>query len=100
MVSSVSILAKNDWTLVPYTTNMAHEPVNSRLIGFKLNDTQTTERGNAETLALPAPWRIAEDESLPINYDAVVSAVSQPITEQDVLSVVFVLKWAEEQPYG
>ena len=38
--------------------------------------------------------------SLPIDYDAVVSAVSQPVTEQDVLSVVFVLEWAKEQPYG
>ena len=30
-----------------------------------------------------------------LSYDAVVSAVSQPVTEQDVLSIVFVLEWSE-----
>ena len=29
-----------------------------------------------------------------INYDAVVSAVSQPVTGQEIMSVVFVLEWA------
>ena len=38
----------------------------------------------------------AENGKLPLSYDAVVSAVSQPVTEQDVLSVVFVLEWKGE----
>ena len=54
------------------------------------------KNGNAETFNLIAPWMIAENGRLPISYDAVVSAVSQPVTEQDVLSVVFVLEWKGE----
>ena len=94
VVSSVSLSAKNGWQLVPYTTDMAHEQVDAKLLGFRLNNTQTTKTGSTETPALSSPWQIPESGGLPINYDAVVSAVSQPITEQDVLSVVFVLEWA------
>ena len=100
IVSSVSISTKNGWQLVPYTTDMAHEKVDAQLLGFKINDALTNKIGDAETFSLTAPWTIAENGKLPIDYDAVVSAVSQPVTEQDVLSVVFVLEWAEEQPYG
>ena len=96
VVSSVSISTKNGWQLVPYTTDMAHEKVDAKLLGFKINDAQTNKTGDAETFTLSAPWTIAENDRLPINYDAVVSAVSQPVTEQDVLSVVFVLEWKGE----
>jgi hypothetical protein len=75
---------------------MAHEKVDAQLLGFKINDAQTSKNGNAETFNLIAPWMIAENGRLPISYDAVVSAVSQPVTEQDVLSVVFVLEWKGE----
>ena len=96
IVSSVSISAKNGWQLVPYTTDMAHEKVDAQLLGFKINNAQTSKTGDAETFALSAPWEITENGRLPISYDAVVSAVSQPVTEQDVLSVVFVLEWKGE----
>jgi len=56
----------------------------------------TNKIGDAETFSLTAPWTIAENGKLPIDYDAVVSAVSQPVTEQDVLSIVFVLEWKED----
>ena len=94
VVSSISISTKNGWQIVPYTTDMAHEKVDAQLLGFQINDAQTSKTGNAETFALSAPWEIAENARLPIVYDAVVSAVSQPVTEQDVLSIVFVLEWA------
>ena len=96
IVSSISISTKNGWQLVPYTTDMAHEKVDAQLLGFKINNAQTSKTGDAETFTLSAPWTIAENDRLPINYDAVVSAVSQPVTEQDVLSVVFVLEWKGE----
>ena len=96
IVSSVSISTKNGWQLVPYTTDMAHEKVDAQLLGFKINNAQTSKTGDAETFTLSAPWTIAENDRLPINYDAVVSAVSQPVTEQDVLSIVFVLEWKGE----
>ena len=96
IVSSVSISAKNGWQLVPYTTDMAHAKVDAKQLGFKINDSVTTKTGDAETFSLTSPWKIAENGKLPLSYDAVVSAVSQPVTEQDVLSVVFVLEWKGE----
>ena len=96
IVSSVSISTKNGWQLVPYTTDMAHEKVDAQLLGFKINGAQTTKNGNAETFALSAPWEIAENSRMTLSYDAVVSAVSKAITEQEVLSVVFVLEWRGE----
>ena len=93
IVSIVSISTKNGWQLVPFATDMAHEKVDAQLLGFKINNAQTSKAGDAETFNLTAPWMIAENGRLPIDYDAVVSAVSQPVTEQDVLSVVFVLEW-------
>ena len=43
VVSSVSISTKNGWQLVPYTTDMAHEKVDAKLLGFKINDAQTNK---------------------------------------------------------
>ena len=96
IVSSVSISTKNGWQLVPYTTDMAHAKVDAKQLGFKINDSVTTKTGDAEAFSLTSPWKIAENGKLPLSYDAVVSAVSQPVTEQDVLSVVFVLEWKGE----
>ena len=96
IVSSVSISTKNGWQLVPYTTDMAHAKVDAKQLGFKINDSVTTKTGDAETFSMTSPWTIAENGKLPLSYDAVVSAVSQPVTEQDVLSVVFVLEWKGE----
>ena len=96
VVSSVGISTKNGWQLVPFDTDMAHEKVDAQLLGFKINDSETTKTGDAETFSLTSPWTIAENGRLPINYDAVVSAVSKAITEQEVLSIVFVLEWGGE----
>ena len=96
VVSSVGISTKNGWQIVPFSTDMAHEKVDAKLLGFKINGAQTTKNGNVETLALTAPWTIAENGRLPLTYDAVVSAVSKAVTEQEVLSVVFVLEWGGE----
>ena len=96
IVSSVSIFTKNGWQLVPFDTDMAHAKVDAKQLGFKINDSVTTKTGDAETFDLNTPWQIAENTRLSIDYDAVVSAVSQPVTEQDVLSIVFVLEWGGE----
>ena len=96
VVSSISINTKNGWQLVPFDTDMAHAKVDAKQLGFKINDSVTTKTGDAETFSLTSPWTIAENGKLPLSYDAVVSAVSQPVTEQDVLSVVFVLEWKGE----
>ena len=96
IVSSVSISTKNGWQLVPYTTDMAHAKVDAKQLGFKINDSVTTKTGDAEIFSLTSPWEIAENSRLPISYDAVVSAVSKAVTEQEVLSIVFVLEWGGE----
>ena len=96
VVSSVSISTKNGWQLVPYTTDMAHEKVDAKLLGFKINDAQTNKTGDTEIFSLTSPWEIAENSRLPLSYDAVVSAASKAVTEQEVLSIVFVLEWGGE----
>ena len=72
---------------------MAAEKVDSRKIGFSINSAQSRTTGTEEALPLGGGWRIPCGEALPLRYDAVVSAASQPISEQ-VLTVVFVLEWA------
>ena len=96
IVSNGSISTKNGWQLVPFDTDMAHAKVDAKQLGFKINDVQTSKTGDTETFSLTSPWTIVENARLPIDYDAVVSAVSQPVTAQDVLSIVFVLEWGGE----
>ena len=91
-VSSVTLRTENGWTLVPFSTNMATEKVDSRKIGFSVNGAQSRTTGAEEALPLGGGWRIPDGEALPLHYDAVVSAASRPISEQ-VLTVIFVLEW-------
>ena len=93
-VSSITAATQNGWKLVSWDTDMAREKVDTHLIGFSLNGTETTGKGNSEGLSLSGDWTIPQDGSLPLRYDAVISALSQPVTDQTVLSVVFVLEWA------
>ena len=93
-VSSVTLTAENDWTLVPYASDMSHAKVDSNQIGFKINSAQTSKTGSTEQFELTSPWQINEEESLTLSYDAVVSALSQPVTNANILSVLFVVEWA------
>ena len=92
-VSSLQIQAVNGWTLVPYGTDMAHQKVDAKIIGFSIAGTQTRKTGTTESLTLDSRWTIPQDGSLALPYDAVVSACSQPVQEQ-VVTLVFVLEWA------
>jgi hypothetical protein len=92
-VSAVTVTAANGWKIVPFSTNMATERVNSRLIGFSVNGCETAQTGTEETLTLASPWTINKNGVLPLSYDAVVSATSQAVSEQ-VLTVTFVVGWA------
>ena len=93
-VSSVTLTAENGWTLVPYASDMSHAKVDSNQIGFKINSAQTSKTGSTEQFVLTSPWQINEEESLTLTYDAVVSALSQPVTNANILSVLFVVEWA------
>ena len=89
-VTGVKLTAENGWKLVPYATNMADVKVDSKQIGFSLNG---AESDGSATLPMSGSWFIAKDAALSLDYDAVVSATSNPFNEQ-VLTVVFVLDWA------
>ncbi len=93
-VSSVTLTAENGWTLVPYASDMSHTKVDSNQIGFKINSAQTSKTGSTEQFELTSPWQINEEGSLTLTYDAVVSALSQPVTNANILSVLFVVEWA------
>ena len=93
-VSSVTLTAENGWTLVPYASDMSHTKVDSNQIGFKINSAQTSKTGSTEQFELTTPWQINEEESLTLSYDAVVSALSQPVANANILCVLFVVEWA------
>lgn len=65
IVSSVSISTKNGWQLVPYTTDMAHEKVDAKLLGFKINDLETKNNGGAERLPCPRRGRSQKTADCP-----------------------------------
>ena len=92
-VSSVTLTAENGWTLVPYASDMSHAKVDSNQIGFKINSAQTSKTGSTEQFELTSPWQINEEGSLTLTYDAVVSALSQPVTNANILCVLFVVEW-------
>ena len=93
-VSSVSLSALNNWSIAPYSMNTARQKVDANRIGFSIQDAQTTSSGSSETLAMPSAWQIAEGSSLALAYDAVITALSQPVSDLNVLSVIFILEWA------
>ena len=93
-ISSVILTGENGWTIVPYGTNMAAEKVDAKLVGLSLNQIETASAGPTETLTLGESWRIFREDTLTLTYDAVVSALSQPVTDEAILSAVFVVEWA------
>ena len=78
---------------MPYATNMAAQKVDSKRIGFALGGMQTAATGKSEQLTGTASMTASAGATLPLSYDAVVSASSAAINEQ-VLTIVFVVGWA------
>lgn len=94
-VTAISITAAGDWTLVPFNYNMAAAKVDSKLIGFSINGVTTSRTGRSEQLSLSGDWTIAKGASLPLTYDAVASATSVVINNEQVLTLVFVIDWVD-----
>lgn len=92
-ITGITLTSENGWTLVPYSTNMASAKVDAKLIGFRINNTENVSTGNSESLFIGNGWTIAKGDALPLDYDATVSATSDPISEQ-VLTIVFIVDWA------
>lgn len=92
LVKKADINSRNGWNIVPYSTNMANEKVDSKKIGFKMNGIQTDSVGTTESLSYNDSWIIEKDKSSSVVYDAVVSATSTPIDEQ-VIEIVYIVDW-------
>ena len=90
-VTGISLRTENGWTLVPFEYNMAAAKVDSKLIGFAIGGAQSVNNGDSEALTLTGDWNIDAGSTLPLDYDANVSATSVGIDEQ-VLTVVFVVE--------
>ena len=94
-VTAITITAAGDWTLVPFNYNMAAAKVDAKLIGFSINGAVTARTGRSEQLTLPGDWTIDKGASLPLTYDAVASATSVAINNEQVLTLVFVIDWVD-----
>jgi len=92
-ISSVTLRGENGWKIVPYATEMAHQKVDAKLVGFSLNGAATATSREEESLSLTGDWTIPQSSSLDLDYDAVISAVSQAVKEETILSAIFVLEW-------
>ena len=93
-VKKADINSRNGWNIVPYSTNMANEKVDSKKIGFKMNGIQTDSAGTTDSLSYNNSWIIEKDTSSSVVYNAVVSATSSPIDEQ-VIEIVYIVDWKE-----
>ena len=93
-VTSVTASTSNGWTLVPFDSSMASAKVDSKQIGFQLNDAGSARTGTSETLSIGSGWSISKGASLPLRYDAIVSATSEAIRGERVLTLLFVVDWA------
>lgn len=92
-ITGITLTAENGWSLVPYSINMANAKVDAKQIGFRINNVENMNAGRSETLTVGSGWTIPEGSALPLDYDATVSATSDPISEQ-VLTIVFIVDWA------
>ncbi|MDD4510973.1 MAG: hypothetical protein PHY23_08755 [Oscillospiraceae bacterium] len=91
-ITGVTVNTANGWTLVPYNTNFASAKVDSKQIAFSMNGAASSLTGTSEVLSLNGGWAISSGASLPLTYDAIVSATSTILNEQ-ALTVVFVIEW-------
>lgn len=95
-VTDILISGENGWSVVPYCMDMASEKVDSRQIGLRINNAETTiSIYNTAALELvDGEWTIPPQSSLPLYYDAVVSANSLPVVDLQVMTLYFVVGWA------
>lgn len=105
-VSSVTINAEDGWKLADFTTNMAKEKVDSNQVGFALaignGEQQATDASATDSQALldaaiegcyMTGVGDTTGNSVAVVYDAVVSPVSNAVTNTGIASIVFVVEW-------
>lgn len=107
-VASVTITAADDWSLTAFGDKsiLAGEKVDSNQLGFAISigggDMMTTDDSNAETQALiSAPIAgcymtgvgDTTGNTVAIDYDAIVTPLSNAVTNATVANVVFIVEW-------
>ena len=106
-VNSVSIEAAQGWSLAAFGSKdtLAHEKVNSNKFGFQLaiggaaaatdnkNASKQTLLGNAVEGCFMSGVGDTSANSIGISYDAIVTPVSEAITNTAIASVLFIIAW-------
>ena len=104
-VSGVSIQAAQGWRLTDFETNMANEKVDSNQVGFALTigggeqlATDSTEAPQALLAEAIEGYYMTDagdsaGSSVAVAYDAIVSPVSEAVTNTAIASVVFTVEW-------
>ena len=107
-VASVTITAADDWSLTAFGDKsiLAGEKVDSNQIGFAISigggDMMATDNSNEDTQALiSAPIAGCfmtgvgnqNGNSVTVNYDAIVTPLSNAVTNATVANVVFIVEW-------
>lgn len=92
-VKQVNLEAINGWSLTEYNeTAIASAKVDSKIIGLKINSAETSSSGQACSFEFD-DWVIEKEAYAQIPYDAVVSATSTPIENEQVMNAVFIVDW-------
>ena len=104
-VANVSIEAAQGWSLAAFgdKATLAHEKVNSNKFGFSLclgdGEKKMTDDKNAskQTLAVEGCFMSGVGDtsanSIGIAYDAIVTPVSEAVTNTAIASVLFIIAW-------
>ena len=107
-VNSVSIEAAQGWALTAFGSKdtLAHEKVNSNKFGFqialgngekKLTDNKSASKQTLLDTAIEGCYMSGAGDqtanSVEVTYDAIVTPVSEAITNTSIASVLFVIAW-------
>lgn len=94
-VKQVRLETVNGWSLTKYDEKaIASAKVDSKLIGFKLKKAETASSGQTETFTF-TDWNISKGVYQSFTYDAVISATSVPIENEQIMNVIFIVEWKE-----
>lgn len=107
-VKTATIYGANDWTLTAFgdKSTLANEKVDSDKLGFAMKlgngDQVKTDSSNADSQQLikfpgtgchMSGVGDTENNSIPVDYDGIVTPVSEPVTAKTVANVEFVVEW-------
>ena len=107
-VASVNIEAAQGWSLTAFGSKdtLAHEKVNSNKFGFslslgngekKLTDSKNASKQTLLDAAIEGCYMSGAGDqtanSIEVTYDAIVTPVSEAVTNTSIASVLFVIAW-------